>query len=189
MRQRRGFYPLTFIFYAVEMAEQNEMVGIATAIVSVVVVCIVGIYISSQIYQVTPPMQYNVTKSVVNETFNSSEYDTWVQLAHTNIVNASETVTDTSGATTYTRGTDYQMNYTDGKIMVLSTGNMQNYTDYLISYKYTTRETSPFNTAMSSATNIMNVTIPMLAIVAVAVIAGVIIREVLFGFGGGERKK
>ena len=41
VRQRRGFYPLTFIFYAVEMAEQNEMVGIATAIVSVVVVCIV----------------------------------------------------------------------------------------------------------------------------------------------------
>jgi len=187
--QRRGFYPLTFIFYAVEMAEKNEMVGIATAIVSVVVVCIVGIYISSQIYQVTPPMQYNVTKSVINETFNSSEYDTWVQLAHTNIVNASETVTDLNGTTTYTRNTDYEMNYTDGKIKVKSGGNMQNYTDYLISYKYTTRETSPFNTAMSSATNIMNVTIPMLAVVAVAVIAGVIMREVLFGFGGGERKK
>jgi len=55
---------------------KGELVELATAIVSVVVVCIVGIYISSQVYQATPPMQYNITKSVVNETFNSSEYDT-----------------------------------------------------------------------------------------------------------------
>ncbi|MHA1663886.1 MAG: hypothetical protein ACTSVR_11600 [Candidatus Thorarchaeota archaeon] len=170
------------------MAEKNEMMEIVTAIVSVVVVCIVGIYISSQIYQAAPPMQYNVTKSVINETFNSSEYDTWVQLAHTNIVNASETVTDLNGTTTYTRGTDYEMNYTDGKIKVLSGGNMQNYTDYLISYKYTTRETSPFNTAMTSATNIMNVTIPLLVIVAIAIIAGVIMKEILIGFGGGKER-
>ena len=178
---------LTFSFiFAREMKERNEMLEIATAIVSVVVICIVGIYISSQVYQTAPPMQYNVTKSVINETFNSSEYDTWVQLAHTNIVNASETVTDLSGATTYTRGSDYEMNYTDGKIKVLSGGNMQNYTDYLISYQYTTRETSPFNTAMSSATNIMNVTIPLLVVVAIAIIAGVIMREILGGFGGAK---
>ncbi|UYL64923.1 MAG: hypothetical protein EJNHJLOP_00034 [Methanophagales virus PBV082] len=170
------------------MKERSEMVEIATAIVSVVVICIVGIYISSQVYQATPPMQYSVTKSVVNETFNSSEYDTWVQLAHTNIVNASETVTDLSGATTYSRGTDYQMNYTDGKIMVLSTGSMSNYTDYLISYQYITKETSPFSTAMSSATNIMNVTIPLLVVVAIAIIAGVIMREILIGFGGGKKE-
>jgi len=170
------------------MAEKNEMMEIVTAIVSVVVVCIVGIYISSQIYQAAPPMQYNVTKSVINETFNSSEYDTWVQLAHKNIVNASETVTDLNGTTIYTRGTDYEMNYTDGKIKVLSGGNMQNYTDYLISYKYTTRETSPFNTAMTSATNIMNVTIPLLVIVAIAIIAGVIMKEILIGFGGGKER-
>ena len=175
--------------YAREMKERNEMLEIATAIVSVVVICIVGIYISSQVYQAAPPMQYNVTKSVINETFNSSEYDTWVQLPHTNIVNASETVTDTSGATTYTRGSDYEMNYTDGKIKVLSGGNMQNYTDYLISYKYTTRETSPFNTAMSSAANIMNVTIPLLVVVAIAIIAGVIMREILGGFGGEREGK
>jgi len=178
---------LTFTFiYAREMKERNEMLEITTAIVSVVVICIVGVYISSQVYQATPPMQYNVTKSVINETFNSSEYDTWVQLAHTNIVNASETVTDLSGATTYTRGSDYEMNYTDGKIKVLSGGNMQNYTDYLISYQYTTRETSPFSTAMSSATNIMNVTIPLLVVVAIAIIAGVIMREILGGFGGAK---
>jgi len=170
------------------MKERNEMLEITTAIVSVVVICIVGVYISSQVYQATPPMQYNVTKSVINETFNSSEYDTWVQLAHTNIVNASETVTDLSGATTYTRGSDYEMNYTDGKIKVLSGGNMQNYTDYLISYKYVTTETSPFSTAMSSATNIMNVTIPLLVVVAIAIIAGVVMREILIGFGGGKEK-
>ena len=167
---------------------ENKLLEVTTAIVSVVVVCIIGIYISSQIYQVTPPMQYNVTKTVINETFNSSEYDTWVQLAHTNIVNASETVTDLSGSTTYTRGVDYEMNYTAGQIKVLSTGSMSNWTDYLISYKYTTTETSVFSTAMSSATNRMNVTIPLLVIVAIAIIAGVIMKEILIGFGGGKER-
>ena len=98
-------------------------------------------------------------------------------------------MTDLSGATTYTRGVDYEMNYTAGQIKVLSTGSMSNYTDYLISYKYTTRETSPFSTAMSSATNIMNVTIPLLVVVAIAIIAGVIMREILGGFGGEREGK
>ncbi len=74
--------------------------------------------------------------SVTDEVFNSSEYGTWVQLAHTNIVPDSEVVTDLTGTITYTRGVDYEMNYTDGKIMILSTGSMSNWTDYLIDYEY-----------------------------------------------------
>jgi len=64
-------------------------------------------------------------QAVVNETFNSSAQDVWIQLGNTSIVSGSETVTTTDGATTYTRDTDYKMNYTDGKIMSLSTGLYQ----------------------------------------------------------------
>ena len=88
----------------------NDLVMIATAIISVVIVAIIGVYISSQIYNV----------------------------------------------------------------MQLST-------------------TSPFNTAMNSAIQIMNTTFPLISVVVIAVIAGIIMTYLLGGFGvgaggGGEKK-
>mgnify|MGYP000038166622 CR=1 FL=1 len=87
----------------------NDMVMIAVAIVSTVVVAMIGVYISSQIYQVTQ----------------------------------------------------------------LST-------------------TSPFNTAMNAAINIMNTTFPLIVVVAIGVVAGVVLTYLLGGFGlagaGGEKK-
>ena len=86
----------------------NDMVYMATAIVSTVVVAIIGVYISSQIYQFTQ----------------------------------------------------------------LST-------------------TSPFNTAMNAAINIMNSTFPLIVVVAIAIIAGIVMTYLLGGFGvgagGGEK--
>ena len=73
--------------------------------------------------------------SVTDETF-TSQYDTWVQLKHTNIDEGSETVTNTDGTVTYTRGTDYEMDYANGKIKVLSSGSMADATDYYIDYTY-----------------------------------------------------
>ncbi|RLJ06581.1 MAG: hypothetical protein DRP18_00340 [Candidatus Aenigmatarchaeota archaeon] len=79
------------------------------------------------------------TSDIINETFNSSEYDTWVSLANSGIVPYSEKVTNTTDETPYQRGTDYEMDYVAGKIKVLSTGNMSNNTDYHIDYeKYET---------------------------------------------------
>ena len=69
-----------------------------------------------------------------NESFNSSEYESWVSLTHKNISTYSETVT--KSGVTYYRDFDYVMNYTDGTIQVKETGGMLNYTDYNISYKY-----------------------------------------------------
>ena len=86
----------------------NDMVYIATAIVSTVVVAIIGVYISAQIYQFTQ----------------------------------------------------------------LST-------------------TSPFNTAMNAAINIMNSTFPLIVVVVIAIIAGIVMTYLLGGFGlagGGEKK-
>jgi len=86
----------------------NDMVMIATAIVSTVVVAMIGVYISSQIYDVTQ----------------------------------------------------------------LST-------------------TSPFNTAMNAAINIMNTTFPLIVVVAIGIVAGVVLTYLLGGFGlagaGGEK--
>ena len=76
--------------------------------------------------------------TITNETFNSSAYDSWVSLAHSYIVTDSELVSNTTDETPYTKGTDYNINYTDGKIQILSTGNMTNYTEYHIDYNYET---------------------------------------------------
>jgi len=75
------------------------------------------------------------TSTIENETFNSSEYDTWVQLANTGIVPYTEKVTNTTDETPYVRGVDYEMDYVNGKIKVLSTGSMQNNTLYHIDYE------------------------------------------------------
>jgi len=75
------------------------------------------------------------TSIIENETFNSSEYDTWVQLANTGIVPYTEKVTNTTDETPYVRGVDYEMDYVNGEIKVLSTGSMQNNTLYHIDYE------------------------------------------------------
>ena len=52
--------------------------------------------------------------------------------------------------------------------------------------------TSPFNTAMNAAINIMNTTFPLIVVVAIGVVAGVVLTYLLGGFGlagaGGEKK-
>jgi hypothetical protein len=78
----------------------------------------------------------NYTQTV-NETFNSSNYDTWISLNHGMISDGSVLVSNTTDETPFTESTDYSMNYTDGKIMALSTGSMINWTDYHIDYNTT----------------------------------------------------
>ena len=63
---------------------------------------------------------------------------------------------------------------------------------YISSQIYTTAQlssSSPFNTAMNSAINIMNTTFPLIVVVAIAIIAGVIMTYLLGGFGitGGKK--
>ena len=52
--------------------------------------------------------------------------------------------------------------------------------------------TSPFNTAMNAAINIMNSTFPLIVVVAIAIIAGIVMTYLLggglAGAGGGEKK-
>ena len=87
--------------------------------------------------QVTPE---EFTRSVsplliTNESFTSS-HDVAVSLNNQAIMQYSETVTTTDGATTYTRDTDYTMSYSAGTITVLSTGSMSDATGYYIDYSH-----------------------------------------------------
>lgn len=89
----------------------------------------------SVLQQVTPEEFARVCapNEIVNESTTSS-FDVAVALAHVGILQYSETVTTVAGTTTYTRDTDYEMNYTTGTITVLSAGSMLDATAYYIDY-------------------------------------------------------
>ena len=72
-------------------------------------------------------------KSVSGESFTSSD-DTAVTLANKPIRFGSETVTNAAATTTYTRDTDYEMDYINGTIKTLSIGSITTSTTHLISY-------------------------------------------------------
>jgi len=72
--------------------------------------------------------------TVTNEDWTSAAAGTWVTLANSMIKPESETVKNVAGTTTYTRDTDYTMDYAGGKITITSTGSMATLTAYRISY-------------------------------------------------------
>jgi hypothetical protein len=82
-------------------------------------------------------LQYEVTilPDVTGEGFSTgTAIDLWINLANGNIKPKTEVVTSSDGVTTYTRDTDFAMDYINGKIMPLSTGSMPVSEDFLISY-------------------------------------------------------
>jgi hypothetical protein len=77
----------------------------------------------------------NLSTSIINENFISN-YDTFEDLVYSNIIYDTEVVTETDNTSTYTRGTDYEMDYINGKIKVLSDSEMADSTGYAIDYYY-----------------------------------------------------
>jgi hypothetical protein len=66
----------------------------------------------------------------------STTYTAWVYLTYRPLEESNhETVTNAAGTTTYTRDTDYIMDYYNGRIKLLSGGSMAASTAYLIDYK------------------------------------------------------
>ena len=89
------------------------------------------------IQQVTPErFAREVSPTKVTDEEFTSVFDTAVSLDNDGLVLYSETVTNAAGTTTYTRDTDYTMDYEDGTVTVLSTGTMANATTYEIDYLY-----------------------------------------------------
>ncbi len=88
--------------------------------------------------QVTPEeLQREIATTVVtDEDWTSTTLDTAVALGHQGLVQYSETVTNVAGTVTYTRDTDYTMNYTTGKVTPITGGIMVAATAYHIDYIY-----------------------------------------------------
>jgi len=86
--------------------------------------------------------QRNVgTSEIEDETFTSSS-DTAVSLDNKAIVQYSERICDDADeTTTYTRDTDYTMNYVAGTVTVDSTGSMSDATEYYANYLYYSKNT------------------------------------------------
>jgi hypothetical protein len=61
-------------------------------------------------------------------------YDSFIELAYKPIRPETETVTSSPAGTTYTRNTDYEMDYANGRIRYINGGSMAAGTAYLVDY-------------------------------------------------------
>jgi hypothetical protein len=94
------------------------------------------------------------TKTITDEAFTSaSAHATAVSLGNKPIEFGSEVVTSSPAGTTYTRNTDYEMDYINGTIKTISGGGMGLSTSFLIDY---TRDPNSLNVA-SILTNPINI--------------------------------
>ena len=83
----------------------------------------------------TKTYEVTVKPTVTGEAWTSAAaHGTYVQLANVMIKPASESVTNVAGTITYTRDTDYTIDYSNGKITTISGGTMAVDTAYRISY-------------------------------------------------------
>ena len=91
-----------------------------------------GRYIFGGKETLTAPFEESSTVS--GESFQARS-DTAVNLNHVHIKEGSIVVKDEAGTTTYVEGTDYTVDYDDGTVTMLSTGNMVDGTTYQIDYE------------------------------------------------------
>ena len=80
----------------------------------------------------------SVGERVLEETINMSGVgrDNDISLAYDTLKKYSEVVQDTARTTTYTRGTDYDIDYISGEIWRLTGGSITDATDHYITYYY-----------------------------------------------------
>ncbi len=81
-----------------------------------------------QIYEIT--LNFTVT----TEASAAPVVDTYVALVHKPIKEGSETITTSPAGTTYTRDTDYTMDYSNGKYTIISTGSITAVDSLLVTY-------------------------------------------------------
>lgn len=89
----------------------------------------------SRILPLEKVYDHTLSFTVTAEAFASTTLNSWVTLANAQIKYQSEAVTNAAATVTYTRDTDYTMDYLNGKIKPLSTGSMLATTNYKISYE------------------------------------------------------
>jgi hypothetical protein len=67
----------------------------------------------------------------------TADHDAWVALANKRITPGTVVVTNSGATVTYTEGTDYVVDYANGKLMALSTGTITDAQALLVDYDYT----------------------------------------------------
>ena len=89
----------------------------------------------SRFYPLEVAYELTYRTTVTGESWTSgAAHGTYVALANKPIKPESETVTNVAGTTTYTRDTDYTIDYFNGKITTISGGSMAVLTAYKIGY-------------------------------------------------------
>jgi len=109
----------------------NNVVG---GVIAIGILLMVGVLVVGQFQEQTENQKAALTDLASDTIAAPFSYDTNYSLSHTQILQDSEVVKQ--GGTTFTKGTDYVIYYTDGKIKILSTGSISNTSDVNISYKY-----------------------------------------------------
>lgn len=89
----------------------------------------------SRIYFETFAYESGATATVTDEAITSVD-DTWVDLDYARITFGTVVVTSNDGNTTYTEGTDYVIDYAQGRIKVLGAGAVSNGTALKVDYGY-----------------------------------------------------
>jgi len=89
----------------------------------------------TRLYYETTTGESGYAVDVTDEVETAGAEDTWYSLSHGRITPGSVTVTSNPAGTTYVEGTDYVINYADGKIKALTAGSI-NANDLLVDYSY-----------------------------------------------------
>ena len=94
----------------------------------------------TRLYYETTTGETGYADTVTDEVVTGGAEEVWYSLAHGHLTPGTVVVTSNPAGTTYVEGTDFVINYADGKIKFLSAGAI-NTNDVLVDYGYTaTRE-------------------------------------------------
>jgi hypothetical protein len=88
-----------------------------------------------RLYFETYAGESGATATVADEAV-TGDHGNWVELANKRITIGTVVLTSSNGLTTYTEGTDYVIDYGQGKIMTLATGSTTDSQSLLIDYGY-----------------------------------------------------
>ncbi len=94
----------------------------------------IGVLLIAEFQQQTDAQMDNVGDPAANTISANFSYNSTIALTYSPLVDNSETVSNDS--VTYTKGTDYAMNYVSGSILVHEAGSIDNTTSLDVSYDH-----------------------------------------------------
>jgi len=152
--------------------------NVVGGIIAIGILLMLGVLIVGNFQAQTEANKTPLTEPASDVLAAPFDYDTAYSLTYSPILEDSEVVEQ--GGTTFTRDTDYTIDYTAGTITILSTGSISNQTDVNISYRYfgTTWNTySNVKTSIWGSLNLMGMYPWVLGAVAILGVVALIGRR------------